>query len=114
MTDRLLLEEMESLKREILSSLCCAMPGIVVSFDAERGTAAILAAYSRLPVLTDVPVYLPEDREIPPGALALVVFADFDTEAFLETGQAGLPVSERRHSLSDAFAFIGFRSMNNE
>jgi hypothetical protein len=56
------------------------MPGIVVSFDAERGTAAIQPANSRLPVLPDVPVYLPEDREIPPGALALVVFADFDTE----------------------------------
>ena len=100
--------EIAALKQEILSSLCCAMPGIVVSFDAERGTAAIQPANSRLPVLPDVPVYLPEDREIPPGALALVVFADFDTEAFLETGQAGLPVSERRHSLSDAFAFIGF------
>ena len=108
MTDRLTWEEVESLKREILSSLCCAMPGIVVSFDAERGTAAIRPANSRLPVLPDVPVYLPEDREIPPGALALVVFADFDTEAFLETGQAGLPPSGRAHSLSDAFAFVGF------
>ncbi len=100
--------EIAALKREILSSLCCAMPGIVVSFDAERGTAAIQPANSRLPVLQDVPVYLPEDREIPPGALALVVFADFDTEAFLETGQAGLPPSGRAHSLSDAFAFVGF------
>ena len=34
-------EEREALKKEIFTSLHCALPGTVVSFDSERQTAVI-------------------------------------------------------------------------
>ena len=61
-------KEREALKQEIFSSLHCALPGKVVSFNAEKGMADIqpgllgTAGNSVLPypLLRDVPVYLPE------------------------------------------------------
>ena len=107
-------EKITALKREILASLHCALPGIVESFDPEAGTAVIRPAMRTggmpLPLLRDVPVYLPEEREIVPGSFCLVIFADCDIDAWLESGEAEEPVSARRHSLSDAFAFVGFRA----
>ena len=41
-------EEIKVLKQDILSSLHCALPGIVVSFDAESQTAVIQPAVSRV------------------------------------------------------------------
>ena len=99
--------ELLALKKEILSSLHCALPGIVESFDAAAGTACTRPALTKMPVLRDVPVFV--CSEVNPGDLCLVVFADCDADAFLETGEAGEPVSGRMHSLSDAFAFVGFR-----
>jgi len=116
--------EIQALKQEILSSLRCAMPGIVEAFDPETGTANVRPALklrpagtsgqsagsSPLPLLYGVPVYLPEPREIDPGAACLLIFADFDVDAWLASGEAEEPLSGRRHSLSDAFAFVGFRT----
>ena len=104
--------ELLALKKEILSSLHCALPGIVESFDAAAGTACIRPALTKMPVLQDVPVFV--CSEVNPGDLCLVVFADCDADAFLETGEAGEPVSGRMHSLSDAFAFVGFRRREAE
>lgn len=110
MTERLSWEEIEALKREILSSLHCAVPGTVESFDPAAGTAVIRPANSRLPLLRDVPVYLPEERTITSGEFCLVLFADFDVDQFLSTGESGVPTSGRSHSLCDAFAFVGFKA----
>ena len=76
--------ELLALKKEILSSLHCALPGIVESFDAAAGTACIRPALTKMPVLQDVPVFV--CSEVNPGDLCLVVFADCDADAFLETG----------------------------
>ena len=58
--------EVRALKREISSSLHCALPGIVESFDAASQTACIRPAVRRasaaLPVLRDVPVFFPGSR----------------------------------------------------
>ena len=43
-------EELQALKRDILSSLHCALPGTVVSFDAESQTAVIQPAGKHRPV----------------------------------------------------------------
>ena len=101
--------EIRALKQEIFSSLHCAMPGNVESFDPETRTAVIRPAVKQTPLLRDVPVFMPVDFEISQGDPCLVIFADFDTENWLETGEAGEPASGRTHSLSDAFAFVGFR-----
>ena len=118
MNNHLTPREVTALKREVLSSLHCALPGIVESFDPEAGTAAVRPAVKKggilLPLLRDVPVYLPEPREIAPGSFCLLVFADCDLDAFLESGEAEEPNSARQHSLSDAFAFVGFRAGNRE
>ncbi len=111
-------EEREALKREIFASLHCALPGIVVSFDAERQTAEIQPAVRRgslaYPVLSGVPVFMPVPFDVHPGDACLVVFADINTDAFLESGEAAEPPSARKHSLSDGFAFVGFKTGHTE
>ena len=117
-------EELQALKRDILFSLHCALPGTVVSFDAESQTAVIQPAVSRviptvaegspssvsMPLLRDVPVFMPVSFEVNPGDACLVIFADCDIDAWFETGEAEVPASGRMHSLSDGFAFVGFRT----
>ena len=116
MSDRTVLcpEEREALKQEIFRSLHCALPGTVVSFDAEKQTAEIRPAVKMgsmlLPVLADVPVFMPVPFEVQPGDACLVVFSDINIDAWMETGEAEEPRSGRRHSLSDGFAFIGFKT----
>ena len=107
-------EELQALKRDILSSLHCALPGTIVSFDAESQTAVIQPAVSRnnvqMPLLRDVPVFMPVAFEVNEGDACLVVFADCDIDAWFESGEAEVPASNRMHSLSDGFAFVGFRT----
>ena len=122
-------EELQALKQEIFESLHCALPGIVESFDAETKTAVIRPAVKHrlvssraersgaegspssvsLPLLRDVPVFMPVQFEVNPGDACLVVFADIDIDAWFETGEPSVPLSGRMHSLSDGFAFVGFR-----
>ena len=110
-------EEREALKQEIFHSLHCALPGNVVSFDPDTQTASIQPALKLgslpYPVLTDVPVFMPISFEINPGDACLVVFSDVDIDRWFETGEASAPRSARRHSLSDGFAFVGFRIPGN-
>ena len=122
--------EMQALKQEIFESLHCALPGIVESFDAESQTAVIRPAVKHclvssraersgaegspssvsLPLLRDVPVFMPVPFDIHPGDACLVIFADRDIDAWFGTGEAEEPPSGRMHSLSDGFAFVGFRA----
>ena len=111
-------EEREALKQEIFHSLHCALPGNVVSFDPDTQTASIQPAVKLgslpYPVLTDVPVFMPVSLEIHPGDACLVIFSDVDIDNWFETGEASAPNSPRRHSLSDGFAFVGFRVGENQ
>ena len=106
--------ERDALKRDFFSSLHCALPGNVVSFDAEKQTAEIQPAVRMgslvFPVLADVPVFMPVPFEVNPGDACLVIFADIDIDAWLASGEAEEPLSARRHSLSDGFAFVGFKT----
>ena len=121
-------EELQTLKKDILSYLHCALPGTVVSYDAESQTAVIQPAVKHrpvssrptegsgeisLPLLRDVPVFMPVSFEVNPGDVCLVIFADCDIDAWFETGEAEVPASDRMHSLSDGFAFVGFRTGGN-
>ena len=123
MNESLTPQEVVALKREILSSLHCAMPGIVEAFDSETQTASVRPALKRkgivLPIVRDVPVFFPGNRSgavtwpVSAGDECLLVFADFDIDRWFETGEAEEPLSARSHGLSDAFAFVGFRSRPN-
>ena len=113
MRKKLTLAEVVALKKEICFSIHCALPGVVESFDPETQTACVQPAVKRgsifMPLLQDVPVFMPIPFEVNPGDACLLVFADYDVEAWLKNGEVEEPVSERMHSLSDAFAFVGFR-----
>ena len=116
-------EEREALKQELFASLHCALPGTVVSFDSAAQTAeirpAVKAGALALPVLRDVPVFFPGSRDnaitwpVCTGDECLVILADADIDAWFETGETAAPRSARKHSLSDGFAFVGFRSRPN-
>ena len=99
--------EIRALKKEIFSSLHCALPGIVASFDDASGTASVRLALSGMPILQDVPVFACHD--VSAGDACLVVFADCDVDAWLSGEDEADSASGRMHSLSDAFAFVGFR-----
>ena len=106
--------ERDALKRDFFSSLHCALPGKVLSFDPETRTAEIQPAVKQgsltYPLLSGVPVFMPVPFDVKPGDACLVVFADIDIDAWMASGEAELPLSTRRHSLSDGFAFVGFRT----
>ena len=85
--------EREALKWDFFSSLHCALPGKVISFDAETQTAEIQPAVKlgslTYPPLSGVPVFMPVPFEVNPGDACLVVFADIDIDAWLSSGGGG-------------------------
>ena len=113
-----LLEALDSLKREIFSSLHCVVPGNITAYDPETGLASVQPALRRktpsgeilmAPLLREVPVLLPAaDFEVSTGAPCLLLFADFCLEGWLAGGQPGVPASPRVHDWSDAVALVGF------
>ena len=112
--DKMDYEEIRTLKRDILASLHCALPGKVVSYDPVKQTAEVQPAVKMgsmaFPVLLDVPVFMPVPFEVHAGDACLVVFADIDIDSWFDTGEAAEPRSARKHSLSDGFAFVGWRT----
>lgn len=121
--DGLTPQQIKAIKEDILSSLHCAMPGIVESCNAEIHTADIRPAVrtrqgTELPLLQDVPVFLPSTTEgtapwtVSPGDGCLVIFSDLPIDSWL-AGDDAAPVPDRKHDLSDAFAFIGFHPRTN-
>lgn len=108
-------------------SIHCAMPGIIKSFDISTQTASITPAVRRVsgnratpyPDLVDVPVFFPGGSEsgllyrVNPGDECLVIFSDVAIDNWYYEGGIQNPSSCREHSLSDAFAFVGFRSRKN-
>ena len=114
--------EIEAIRKEVMSSLHCALPGIVEGFDPERQTAVVRPAVKarssmELPLLRDVPVFFPGTKDhgitwwVEPGDECLVVLADRAVDGWFASGEAAEANSGRMHSLSDGFAFMGFRSV---
>ena len=78
--------EVAALKKEIFTSLHCALPGKIVSFDASANTAVVQLAVKNgdrlLPLLLDVPVCVHPFSTISAGMNCLLVFADLDIDAW--------------------------------
>ena len=55
-------------------------------------------------------VFMPVPFEVNPGDACLVIFADIDIDAWIASGESAVPRSARKHSLSDGFAFIGWKT----
>ena len=108
---------LDSLKKDLMSSLPVAKPGIIESYDAESGLASVQPALRRknsdgeiltAPLLEDVPVFLPAaDFSVSSGMPCLLLFMDFCLDGWLQSGQPVLPPSPRQHDWSDAVALVG-------
>ena len=119
-TEAFLEQALEAFRKEIFASLHVAMPGRIVSFDAEKGTATIQPAVRKrdldgklvtAPMLIGVPVYLPTADYAPrEGDQCMVIFADCCIDGWFDTGSAVVPPSKRTHDLADGFAIVGFKT----
>ena len=106
-----------ALKNDILKSLHVALPGEIVTYNALTRTATIQPTLREWnstddpPVLTDVPVFMWGNFTFTPekGDGCLVIFADGGIDSWLQSGGISSPMTSRKHSLSDGFAFVGFR-----
>lgn len=105
-----------------------ACPGIIRSFDDTRQTATVQPAireritiggaieWVELPLLADVPVFMPRaggyclTLPVAEGDECLIVFGDSSMDAWWQSGGVQNQVLKRRHDLSDAFALIGIWS----
>ena len=119
-TEAFLEQALEAFRKEIFASLHVAMPGRIVLFDAETGTATIQPAVRKrdldgklvtAPMLIGVPVYLPTADYAPrEGDQCMVIFADCCIDGWFDTGNAVVPPSKRTHDLADGFAIVGFKT----
>ena len=122
-TETFLQEALDSLKRDILSCLHVAIPGIIESYDDSVGTALVQPALRRktntgdiltAPRLLEVPVFRPSaDYVVSDGAPCILLFMDFCIDGWLESNQPVIPPSSRQHDLSDAVALVGFAGRRN-
>lgn len=120
-------EEYELLKEAIKQELHCAQPGIVQAYNEKEQTVTVELAIRtiikgqavRPPLLSDVPVFFPGGVDnaitfpVKKGDECLVVFADSCIDAWFQNSGSSVPISVRKHDLSDGFAFVGFRSRRN-
>ena len=110
------------LKEDIFCNLHVAVPGEVVSYDSINRTVVVQPvirewdSIENPPLLTDVPVFFPGGASmgmtftVEKGDECLVIMADRCIDSWLQSGGVSTPNVARVHSLSDGFAFVGFRS----
>ena len=112
---------------DLAAGIRASLPGIIQSYDKTTQTAVIQPAIMEtldrtaqpLPLLQDVPVFFMGGAQqavtykVSPGDECLVVFADTAIDAWQRSGGVQPAVTPRRHSLSDGFALVGFRSRPN-
>lgn len=109
----------------MLKQVWTALPGEIVSFDAEKQTAEIQPTIKikenvagelkefTLPILPDVPVCFPHGGgfafsfPLKKGDEVLIVFSSRCIDGWFSSGGVQSESEERLHSLSDAFAIPG-------
>ena len=118
---------LQAFRREIFSSLRCAMPGIIQTFDPVTQTATIQVAMQMTvwdqvkdyPPLVDCPVVVlgggPAFISFPinTGDTCLVLFSDRAIDNWYSTGNVVPPAQQRQHSLADGIALVGIRHLAN-
>ena len=111
----------------ILQKLNCIKPAIVQSFDAEDLTVNVQIAEKKIIGInkdgTNKVADYPEIKAkicyacpfitypIKKGQECLLLFSDREIESWFITGQAQTPSYTRMHSITDAFAIFGIRSI---
>lgn len=105
------------LKADILNTIHVAIPGEIEAYYPATRTAVIQPVIREWnckdnpPLLLDVPVFFWGNFTFTPqkGDGCLVVCADSCIDSWFQNGGVSTPVVARTHSLSDGFAFVGFR-----
>ena len=106
----------------------CALPGIVVSFDATRQVVSVLPAIKEhvngddvpLPQLDDVPILLPRcglgalTMPVQAGDECLLIFNDLCIDSWWQSGGVQSRMLPWRHQIGDAVALIGIWSQPNK
>ena len=108
----------KALIEDIFERLHVALPGKILSYDADTRTAQIqplIRNWRRAedpPVLLDVPVFFPGNFTftVSAGDECLVIFADSCIDGWFQNSGINVPISARRHDMSDGFALVGFFS----
>ena len=98
--------EIKAVKSDILRSLHCSLPGHILAFDSSACKAQIQLIGDHMPILKDVPVFMPVKLNVQVDDPCLVVFSDRDITDWLLSDD--ITSSPRLHSLSDGIAFVGF------
>ena len=111
-------EKERSVVSSVMDALHVAAPGEILSYNSETRTATVQLTIRRNgstekpAVLQDVPVFFPGNLLFPvkSGDECLMAFADTCIDAWF--GQSGVASAslDRKHDLSDGFAFVGFFS----
>lgn len=114
------------------STLRCASPGIINSFDATTQTCTVQLAlreevtnedytkqWMNIPLLLDVPICIPRaggfalTLNIKKGDECLIIFSDMCLDAWFSLSGIQNQLEKRRHSLSDAICIPGLYSQPN-
>jgi hypothetical protein len=115
-----------------LKNVHTMLPGIIISFDAEKQTAQVQPAIQRvfsapgpdgnplgpvnLPPCVDVPVAFPGGGDffltfpVKPGDECILLFSERAIDYWYAYGGVQLPAEYRLHDLSDAVAVVGLNS----
>ncbi|MEQ9868716.1 Gp138 family membrane-puncturing spike protein [Pectobacterium odoriferum] len=119
----------DTVMKRVMSNLRVAMPGVIQSFNPDDVTCVVHPSLmghdtgsdsnkesNPLQLLTDVPVIFPRGGgctltfPVSPGDECLIIFADRCIDFWWQSGGVQEPVSDRMHSLSDAFVIVGPQS----
>jgi hypothetical protein len=126
-------EAMRVAFNSLVSSVWTALPGYVVSYDADANTATVQPGINglvtapddsitpvQLPVLPDLPVMFPRGGgctftfPIKKGDECLVIFVARAAAGWKQCGGIQPPNQPRMHSLADGFVYIGPMSQANK
>lgn len=113
----------------MLKDLHTCLPGIIVSFDPVKQTAAVQPTIKRiftergavnLPVCVDVPVAFPGGGDffltfpVKAGDECILLFSERAIDIWHEDGGTQPPAEYRLHDLSDGIALVGINSKPNQ
>lgn len=124
---------LNTLKRDIFVNMNCVQVGIIQEFFPESQSASVQIVFKAVtdvlpdgteilqerPLCVDVPVVILYGGgsyltfPIAPGDNCLLLFNDRELDQWFENGGVQVPVTDRAHSISDAIALVGLRSLQN-
>ena len=111
----------EAVTGRVVAYIHTQLPGIVQSFSEGRIEAVPAVSVTgdngeeiTLPVIVDIPVIYPRTSKfsltfpLEKGDGVLLIFCEYSTDGYNETGKKSLQSDPRQHSLTDAVALAGY------